>query len=104
MAKEPTGLRADAKDLAQTLRDYAKQETLGPLKGIGRYLGYGIAGAVCMAIALVLLVLATLRALQTGTGSTFQGNLSWLPYVFLVFALLVVVALLVKAVTRQGDN
>ena len=59
---------------------YAKQETLGPLGGLGRFLAVGIGGAVALALGVPLLLLALLRALQTETGSTFEGNLSWLPY------------------------
>lgn len=59
---------------------YAKQETLGPLGGLGRFMAAGIIGSIALALGLPLLLLALLRALQTETGSTFEGNLSWLPY------------------------
>jgi len=75
------GLTATGGDFVQLVIDYAKQETLGPLKGLGRFLAFGMAGSIALAAGSVLLVLAALRALQTETGSTFTGNLSWLPYV-----------------------
>ena len=78
MADKESGLSADVKDLIQTLRDYAKQETLGPLKGLGRYLGFGIGGAVFMALAAVLLTMSAIRVLQSEL-TAFDGNWSPIP-------------------------
>ncbi|MGY9074782.1 MAG: hypothetical protein ACKVHU_17745 [Acidimicrobiales bacterium] len=103
MAKETTGLGTDAKDLIQTLRDYAKQETVGPFKDVGRYVGFGLAGAVCMALATLLIMLALLRVLQTQTGM-FDNNLSFLPYLFTVLALGVVIGLTVRAITKESTS
>lgn len=60
---------------------YLKQETIEPLKGIGKFVGWGIPGAVLSALGLAVLLLAALRVLQTQTGSTFSGDLTELPYV-----------------------
>jgi len=79
---------------------YAKQETLGPLRGLGRFVAFGVSGSVALSIGLLLLLLALLRALQTETGSTFQGNLSWLPYVITAAAALVVLGLSVWRITK----
>lgn len=62
---------------------YAKQETLEPLKGLVRFVAFGALGSLAITIGAVLLLIAALRILQTETG-TFQGNLSWLPYVIVV--------------------
>lgn len=86
-----------ATELWGLTKDYARQETIEPLKGVGRYLGYGAAGALLGSLGVLLLMLAGLRALQTQTGSTFTGNLSWLPY---VIVLVVAAALVAWAVTR----
>jgi hypothetical protein len=71
-------------------KDYARQETVEPLKGVGRYLAYGLGGVVVGSLGVILLLLAMLRALQTETGSTFHGSWSWAPYalVLLVAGLL----------------
>lgn len=63
---------------------YAKQETIEPIKGLGRFLAFGMAGSFLLSVGLVLLLLAGLRALQTETGSTFQGNWSWAPYLIVL--------------------
>jgi hypothetical protein len=104
MADNETGLIADAKDLVTTLRDYAKQETVGPLKGLGRYLAWGVAGAVLMALAVILLVLSGIRAMQSEL-SAFDGNWSFAPYFIGCFALLVVLGLAGRAVAlEKGDG
>jgi hypothetical protein len=72
---------------------YAKQETLGPLRGLGRFVLAGMVATIFWSVGAILLLLALLRALQTETGSTFGGNLSWLPYVITAIASLAVLAL-----------
>ena len=84
------GLPGAGGEFVQLVIDYAKQETLGPVKGLGRFVGFGIAGSVVLAVGSVLLLLAALRALQSETGSTFTGHLSWLPY-FMTAALAVAI-------------
>ena len=75
------GIAKSGSDALQLVVDYVKQETLTPLKGLGRFLAFGIAGSLALCAGLLLLLVALLRALQGETGSTFEGNLSWLPYV-----------------------
>lgn len=86
-----------ATELWGLTKDYARQETVEPLKGVGRYLGYGAAGALLLGIGVILLMLAGLRALQTETGDALDGNLSWLPY---LIVLVVASALVAWAVSR----
>lgn len=82
-------------ELWELTRDYARQETIDPLKGLGRYLAYGLTGGLLVSIGLVLLLLSLLRVLQTQTDTTFTGNWSWAPYLIVlavggVFVLLAV--------------
>ena len=60
--------------------DYAKQEIKDPLTGLVSYVVWGIATMVLVGIGSILLAIGALRALQTQTGSTFTGSLSWAPY------------------------
>lgn len=81
-------------------KDYAKQETIDPLKGVGRYLTFGVPGAVLIGFGVVLLMLSGLRALQTETGSTFDGSLSWLPYIIVLVVAAGLAALAVSRITK----
>jgi len=80
--------------------DYVKQETLDPLKGLGRFMLFGVAGSVALAIGLVVLSVAFLRVLQGETGSTFTGNWSWAPYLICVVAVVIVAAVAVMAISK----
>ena len=73
-----------ANELWGLTKDYARQETIDPLKGVGRYLAYGAAGALLGSLGVILLMLSLLRALQTETGDTFDGNWSWAPYMIVL--------------------
>jgi hypothetical protein len=84
----------------QLVVDYAKQETLEPLKGLGRFLAYGLAGAVALSVGLIIVLVGILRLLQTETGSTFTGNLSWIPYLITGAVALIVIALATWRITR----
>ena len=62
-----------------------------------------MAGSVALAIGLVILAVAFLRLLQGETGTTFSGNLSWVPYLICSVAVVLVAAIAVRAVSRgQG--
>jgi hypothetical protein len=90
--------------LVLELRDmvitYVKQETLVPLRQLGRYIAFGIAGSLLLGLGAVLLGVGALRALQTETGETFAGDWSWAPYLIVFVALLLCCAITWKA--RSG--
>lgn len=96
------GVRKSGTDALQLVIEYVKQETLTPLKGLGRFLLFGVAGSVALCVGLVLLLVALLRALQTTTGGTFAGNLSWLPYVIVGAAAILLMGLAVWRVVKGG--
>ena len=87
----------ELRDLVVT---YVKQETIVPLRQLGRYVGFGIAGALLLGLGVVLLGVGGLRALQTETGETFSGDWSWAPYLIVFVALLLGGAIVWR--TRQG--
>jgi hypothetical protein len=94
------GLRDEGQETAKLIVDYIKQETLDPVKGLGRYIVFGVAGSVALSIGLVVLAVGFLRLLQEETGSTFTGNLSWVPYVICAVVVVGIAAIAVKAVSR----
>lgn len=93
------GLRESGGDAVQLVIDYVKQETLDPLKGLGRFLGLGIVGSLTLCVGVVLLLVALLRLLQTETAGTFDGNLSWLPYLIVAVVAMVLIGLAVWRVS-----
>ena len=72
-ASTPRGVGALA-DTVQFVKDYARQETLGPLKGAGRWILLGLVGAMCIGIATGLFALGLLRLVQTEWPGTFGGR------------------------------
>lgn len=94
------GLQDAGGELVEMIVAYAKQETLEPLKGLGRYITFGLAGSVAVATGSVLVLVAVLRALQTETGTVFGGHLVWLPYIITTPVALGVIGLLVAVVAR----
>jgi dienelactone hydrolase len=87
------GVTAGGREFVDMVVAYAKQETLGPLRGLGRFVAAGSVASIGFSLGGLLLLLALLRALQTETGSTFDGNLSWVPYLITAAAALLVLAL-----------
>ncbi len=94
------GIRQSGTDALQLVIDYLKQETLAPLKGLGRYLLFGIAGSILLCAGLVLLLVAALRVLQEQTGSFFSGTMTWAPYVIVGGAAVVLMALAAWRIVR----
>src|SRR5215210_4429450 len=78
------GLSGEAQDLLQLVIGYAKQETIEPVRNLGRFVGYGLGGALLGSLGAVLLLLGGLRLLQTETGSAFDGNLTFIPYLLVL--------------------
>ncbi len=78
------GLRHAGDDAFQLTVDYLKQETVEPLRGLGRFLYMGIAGSFFLAGGLLLILIGVLRLLQTETGTALTGDWSWVPYAAVV--------------------
>ena len=91
-------------DLWVLLKAYATQETVDPLKTLGRYLAWGVGGALLIALGLFFLGMSLLRVLQTQTGTTFAGSWSWVPYLITAVALSVVIALAIRRIVRYRER
>ena len=85
-AKNPSG---DARELVDLVIAYAKQETVQPLKGLGKNAAFGLGGAVLLGLGGIFCSVGALRAMQTETDFFERHNLSYLPYVFTVLILVV---------------
>jgi H+/Cl- antiporter ClcA len=76
-ARNPSG---DARELVDLVIAYAKQETLEPLKGLGKKAAFGLGGALLLGVGGIFCSVAALRAMQSETDFFERHNLSWLPY------------------------
>ena len=113
MAEQRT-TQATAKELQELVVDYAKQETVDPIKNLGQYLGAGVGGSVLIGTGISFGLLAVLRLLQwigtdeneAGqiTGGTFNDDLSYIPYFIVVLLALLIVAGFYRAIQGGSDT
>ena len=82
--------KRDVEEIRSLIIAYVKEETIQPLKDMGRFVVWGVAGSVLVGLGATLLLLAALRFLQEQF-TVFRGTLSWIPYL--------IVAVLALAVT-----
>ena len=99
MADNPQQTVRELKDLVIA---YAKQEATDPLKGLGRAIGFGLAGALLMGTGVGFLAVGLLRALQGNPGWLMHGNWSWVPYMIVVVALVIIAALVWTVRSRKA--
>jgi hypothetical protein len=93
------GLRHAGDDAFQLTVDYLKQETVQPLRGLGRFLYMGIAGSFFLAGGILLILIGILRLLQTETGTALTGDWSWVPYVSVMVLGIAVIGIAVWRIT-----
>ncbi|MFM7064059.1 MAG: phage holin family protein [Actinomycetes bacterium] len=84
-----SGPAEQAYELKDLVVDYAKQETVQPLRNLGRYFGYGLAGAAALGTGVVFLLLALLRGLQrlqflNNVREPDGGTFAWAPYLIVM--------------------
>lgn len=86
------------------VKRYAKQETVGPLKGAGSWLAYGAAAAFAMGLGLLLVLLGLLRLVQTEWERSSSGSLSWLAYLIVLVATVVLLVLTLLRIKKTYLN
>lgn len=81
-------------DLVDSVKTYARQETLGPLKGAARWVAVGTLAATSLGLAMVFLAMAVLRLSQDLGGKALDGSWSFVHYLiaFIVVSLLVLLS------------
>jgi len=86
-------------ELIDLVRAYAKQETIGELRGTGRWLAWGAVGGISILLGLLFVLVGVLRLLQS---TLFEGSsaMSWAPY-FIVLALTVVLVIFSQSRIRK---
>jgi hypothetical protein len=95
---------ASVGDVVEFVKTYAKQETLGPLKGAGRWVGVGAAAALALGLGLFLLLLGMLRLVQTEWDWTGSAGHSWLPYLIAMVVCAVLLAVTLMRINKTYLN
>ncbi|MCU0259830.1 MAG: phage holin family protein [Ilumatobacteraceae bacterium] len=88
--------------LVELVTDYAKQETLDPIKGAGRWIGFGLAGAATLGIGLAMVLLGVLRLLQTEWEAATSAAWSWVAYLIALVLCLVFLALTISRINTSA--
>jgi len=89
-----------AREIQGLLVSYAKQETIAPLKQLGRYLGFGVVGALLLFLGSFFVGLGVLRLMQTF--EVFGGS-SWastVPYIIAIVALVIILIVMAQFLSR----
>jgi hypothetical protein len=88
-------------ELRELVIAYFRQETVDPIKALGRFLAYGVGGSLLLGVGVIFLTVGGVRALQVETGDTFTGNWSWVPYAIMAGVLAIGVSLLVLTMRAE---
>jgi hypothetical protein len=90
-------------EVIELVKEYARQETVGPLRGAGRWLAWGTAGALMLGFGSVLIVLGLLRLIQNEFAPTFSGRwFSLLPYLIALVLSLAIIGLAVSRILKPS--
>ncbi|HEY5009827.1 MAG TPA: phage holin family protein [Acidimicrobiales bacterium] len=79
----------EIKDLALK---YIKEETIQPIKQMGRFVAWGAAGSLLVGFGFFFLLFGALRFLQEQF-KVLDGTLSWIPYLIVVVLAAIIIAL-----------
>ena len=89
-------------DLVESVKTYARQETLGPLKGAARWVAVGTLAATSLGLAMVFLALAVLRISQDLGGQALDGSWSFVHYLITFFVVSLLVWLSFSRISQRS--
>ncbi len=75
-------IQRDVDEIRDLFIKYVKEETVQPLKEMGRFVLFGALGSVFVGFGAAMLLLGALRFLQEQF-PVLDGSLSWLPYLII---------------------
>jgi hypothetical protein len=80
---------------------YLKEETIQPLKDMGRFVLWGALGSLLVGFGYLLLLFGALRFLQHQF-RVLDGSLSWIPYLIVVVLAALIIALTFWRIVSGG--
>jgi len=100
--RPPNGPVDKVGDLVDSVKQYARQELLEPIRGAIRWVGVGSVAALSLGLALVFFTLAVLRISQDLGGTVLDGSWSFLHYFITLLVVAIVVAVTFSRVSRRS--
>lgn len=97
LKKDGPSPKESANEVFGLVRDYAKQETIDPLKGLLGFVKRALPGAILVGIGVIELMVFVLRLAQGEGSEVFDGRWSFAPYLITL-----VVAGLVLLLAKRG--
>jgi cytochrome b subunit of formate dehydrogenase len=84
------------------VKQYARQETIEPLKGAARWVAVGSLAALSLGLAMVFLALAVLRLSQDIGGTVLDGSWSFVHYFITLAVVSVLVAVSFSRISQRS--
>lgn len=103
MADKERDSQKNVGELFDLTKAYAVQETVEPIKGLGKFIGLGVAAAATGAVSVVLLLVGVLRLLQRETAPHLTGKLSWVPYLITLAIAAIIMSIALAAIGRKKE-
>ena len=100
--RPPRGPVDQVGDLFDSVKQYARQETLEPIKGAVKWVAVGTLAALCLGLALVFAALGILRLSQDLGGTTLDGSWSFLHYFITLSIVAILVAVTFSRVSQRS--
>lgn len=101
-SKKRTSTGDNIAETFQMVKDYARQETLDPLRNAGRWIAFGVVGSILIGLATAFLSLGLLRMVQTEWPGTFGGRWAKLaPYGFALAMCVLVAGLAFSRINKK---
>jgi len=100
--RPPKGPVDQVGDLFDSVKQYARQETVEPIKGAIRWVGVGSLAALCLGLALVFSSMGVLRLSQDLGGTTLDGSWSFIHYFITLCVVAALVVITFSRVSRRS--
>lgn len=89
-------------DVVETVKEYARQETVEPIRGAARWVAVGTVASLCLGVAMLYAALAVLRLSQDLGGGALDGSWSFVHYLVTAVVLAVLVKVTISRIGRTS--